>query len=195
MNLTGNAAQIKRIRLHSPPLPPEKCGGAPFIADDKDFSPSTQRPRPFRNTSGMNYRKPILLACAAALFLLPETGSAISLKDLLTPSRQPEPVAAIDTQKTKQAHFLKKIRANDPSRKVIESAVFNGRNELGVVLGKSVPMKSIPPLTKSLLTQLAREFPGQDLTVLTYAPTSPPMKIGTGQLDSRTRAMTYTPAR
>lgn len=144
----------------------------------------------------MNYRKPILIACAATtFFLLPEPTSAISLKELLAPSQTPEPVAAVDTQKVKQARFLKKIRASDPSKKTIESAVFNKENELGVVLSRNVPMKAIPPLTKSLLTQLAREFPGQDLNVLTYAPTSPPMKIGTGHLDSQSRSMTYTPAR
>jgi len=157
---------------------------------------ATQSPLALRNTSGMNYRRPILIACVAtSLFLLPEPGSAISLKELLSPSREPEPVAAVDTQKAKQAQFLKKIRASDPSKKTIESAVFNGKNELGVILSRDVPMQSIRPLTKSLLTQLAKEFPGQDLTVLTYAPTSPPMKIGTGHLDASTRSMTYTPAR
>lgn len=143
----------------------------------------------------MKYRRPFLIACAAALFLLPEPSSAISLKELLSPAREPEPVAAIETQKAKQVQFLKKIRASDPEKRTIESAVFNGSNELGLVLGRNVPMKAIPPLTKSMLTELAKEFPGQDLSVLTYAPTSPPIKVGTGRLNAKTREMTYTPAR
>ena len=40
-------------------------------------------------------------------------------------------------------------------------------------------------------TEMAREFPGQDLTVLAYAPSNPPRKIGTARLDGRTREMSY----
>jgi hypothetical protein len=43
------------------------------------------------------------------------------------------------------------------------------------------------------LTEMAREFPGEDLTVLAYAPSKPPRKIGTAHLDSRTREMSYVP--
>jgi hypothetical protein len=45
-----------------------------------------------------------------------------------------------------------------------------------------------------MLTQMAREFPGEDLAVLAYTPSNPPRKIGTGRLDARTRDMTYTAA-
>jgi len=40
---------------------------------------------------------------------------------------------------------------------------------------------------------MAKEFPGQDLTVVAYAPSNPPMKIGTARLDARTRQMSYAP--
>ncbi len=46
---------------------------------------------------------------------------------------------------------------------------------------------------RAILTQMAREFPGQDLTVVAYAPTQPPAGIGTAHLDARTPQMTYTP--
>jgi len=55
-------------------------------------------------------------------------------------------------------------------------------------------MAAVRPLLRTILTQMAREFPGQDLTVIAYAPTQPPMQIGTARLHARTRQMTYTPA-
>jgi hypothetical protein len=84
------------------------------------------------------------------------------------------------------------VRSSDPQFRTIERALFNERNELGVVLDRSVEMDAIPQLMRALLTQMAREFPGQDLTVLAYAPTQPPVRIGVARLDSRTREMTYT---
>jgi len=45
---------------------------------------------------------------------------------------------------------------------------------------------------RSLLTQMAREFPGQDLTVLAYAPTQPPRRLGVARLDARSGQMTFT---
>jgi hypothetical protein len=54
-------------------------------------------------------------------------------------------------------------------------------------------MDRIPDLMRMMLTEMAREFPGQDLTVLAYAPSNPPRKIGTARLDGRTREMNYVP--
>jgi hypothetical protein len=45
-------------------------------------------------------------------------------------------------------------------------------------------------LASSLLllpTQMAKAFPGQNLTVIAYAPSEPPMKIGTARLNARGR--------
>jgi len=39
--------------------------------------------------------------------------------------------------------------------------------------------------------KMAAEFPGQDLTVIAYTPSSPPLKVGTAHLDSRTKEMNY----
>jgi len=44
-----------------------------------------------------------------------------------------------------------------------------------------------------MLTQMAREFPGQDLTVIAYTPSNPPQKVGTAYLNSRTKEMNYVP--
>ena len=94
----------------------------------------------------------------------------------------------------RQVEFLNRIRQSDPQYGTIEKAVLNENNELGLILSRSVQLDSIPRLMRTMLTQMAAEFPGQDLTVIAYAPTQPPTRIGTGHLDARTRAMTYTPA-
>jgi hypothetical protein len=100
--------------------------------------------------------------------------------------------STMGTQREHQAAFLQRIRNSDPQFRAIERAVFNERNELGVVLDRTVEMDSVPQLMRSLLTQMAREFPGQDLTILAYAPADPPMRLGVARLDARTRQMTYT---
>lgn len=107
---------------------------------------------------------------------------------------QPSRQAGGGSVKQRQADFLNRIRAADPSGRTIERAVINDQNELGLILDRSVQLDDIPKLMKSMLTQMAREFPGEDLTVIAYAPSNPPRKIGTGRLDARTRDMTYTPA-
>lgn len=97
--------------------------------------------------------------------------------------------------KQRQADFLNRIRAADPQQQTIERAMLNERNELGLILGHSVEIDKVPQLMRSILTQMAAEFPGQDLTVLAYTPSNPPLKIGTGHLEAQSRAITYTPAR
>ncbi|HUR45967.1 MAG TPA: hypothetical protein VMZ27_08855 [Candidatus Saccharimonadales bacterium] len=94
-----------------------------------------------------------------------------------------------------QARFLNDIRQADPAYKTIQKAVLNENNELGLVLSRNVEMDAVPALIKSVLTRMAHSFPSQDLTVIVYAPASPPLKIGEGHLDARTRQMSYTPAR
>jgi len=55
-------------------------------------------------------------------------------------------------------------------------------------------MDAVRPLMRTLLAQMAKAFPRQNLMVIAYAPTQPPMPIGTARLNARTRQMTYTPA-
>lgn len=93
-----------------------------------------------------------------------------------------------------RAEFLNRIRNADPQFQTIERALINERNELGIILDRNVDLESIPALMRSLLTQMAQKFPGEDLTVIAYAPSDPPLKIGTGRLDARSREMTYTAA-
>jgi hypothetical protein len=94
----------------------------------------------------------------------------------------------------RQVEFLHRLRQSDRRYETIDKAVFNARNELGVVLDRRVEMDAIRPLLRTILTQMARTFPGNDLVVIAYAPTQPPREIGTARLRARTREMTYTPA-
>jgi hypothetical protein len=97
--------------------------------------------------------------------------------------------------KQRQIAFLNRLRKSDPQHHTIERALFNEQNELGLILNRSVELDKIPALMRTMLTQMARAFPGQDLTVLAYAPSNPPRKLGTARLNARTRDMTYTPER
>ena len=89
---------------------------------------------------------------------------------------------------------MHRLRQADPRYQTIEKAVLNEQNELGIILYRHVEMEAVRPLMKTLLTQMAKAFPRQDLTVIAYAPTQPPTPIGTARLNARTRQMTYSPA-
>jgi hypothetical protein len=97
--------------------------------------------------------------------------------------------------KQHQIAFLNRLRKADPQHLTIERALFNDKNELGLILNRNIELDKISALMRSILSRMAREFPGQDLTVLAYTPSNPPRKIGTARLNARTRDMTYTPER
>ncbi len=94
----------------------------------------------------------------------------------------------------RQVEFLHRIRQADPRYQTIDKAVLNEQNELGVILNRHIDMDAVRPLMRTLLAQMAKAFPGHNLTVTAYAPTQPPIPIGTARLNARTRQMTYIPA-
>ncbi len=98
-------------------------------------------------------------------------------------------------ERARQLAFLNRIREADPQGRTIERALLNERNELGLILDRSVALDKIPGLKRSIMTQMAREFPRQDLTVIAYTPSNPPHKIGTAHLEAQTGDMSYTPVR
>jgi len=106
-------------------------------------------------------------------------------------ARSTDDVSAL---RQRQIAFLHRLRQADPRYETIEKAILNEQNELGVILNRHVEMEAVRPLMRTLLTQMAKAFPGQHLTNIAYAPSEPPMKIGTARLNARTRQMTYTPA-
>lgn len=138
------------------------------------------------NTTGLGlFACAILVGCDVAP---PSTASVPS-----TPSsNQQTTVGSGRELKQRQADFLNRIRAADPQQRTIDRALLNEQNELGLILDRSVEMDKVPDLMRSMLTEMAREFPGQDLTVLAYAPSEPPRKIGTARLNAQTRDMSYT---
>jgi len=111
----------------------------------------------------------------------------------LVPVQERGPGAASDLRQ-RQVAFLHRLRQADPRYQTIDKAMLNEQNELGVILNRHVEMDAVRPLLRTLLTQMAREFPWQDLTIMAYAPTQPPRPIGTARFNARTRKMTYIPA-
>jgi len=94
--------------------------------------------------------------------------------------------------RARQAAFLNRIRQADPKNQAVQRAILDEQNRLGLILNDNVDLNSVPALMKTLLTQMAKEFPSQDLAIVAYGPTDPPLMIGTGQFDARTHQMTYT---
>ena len=92
----------------------------------------------------------------------------------------------------RQVEFLNRIRRADPERRTIDRAIFNPRNELALILARGVEMDKIPLLMRSIVGQMAQEFPGQDLTAFAYVPSNPPQRIGTARFNARTRNFNYT---
>jgi hypothetical protein len=136
-----------------------------------------------------------------SLMLMPSLAALLSSCDQASSpplsranQQAPPPNVASSGLRQRQADFLNRIRAADPQHLTIDRAMLNEQNELGLILDRTVEMDRVPDLMRSILTQMAREFPGQDLTVLTYTPSNPPHKIGTAHFSAQTRDMTYTPA-
>ena len=111
-----------------------------------------------------------------------------------TSSPIPSGGARVPTRSTdeRRAELLNRIRAADPNHATIERALINDDHDLGIVLTRTTDLDDIPRLMKPLLAELDKAFPGEDHTIVAYAPTSPPRKIGTARLNARTRDMTYT---
>jgi hypothetical protein len=138
-------------------------------------------------------RAGIITASATALLLLASCDQPVSAPPSADNQQTPPPTVATDNLKQRQAEFLNRIRAADPDHRTIDHAMLNEQNELGLILDRTVEMDRVPDLMRSILTQMAREFPGQDLTVLAYTPSNPPHKIGTAQFNAQTRDIAYTP--
>lgn len=135
------------------------------------------------------------LVAACGLFVSCDAPTTVSPTSP-TINREPEArLSQAPAPRQRQMAFLDRIRSADPQGTTIERALLNEQNELGLILNRSVPLDKIPALMRSIMTQMAKEFPGQDLTVLAYTPSNPPHKIGTAHLDARTSDMTYTPVR
>ena len=138
--------------------------------------------------------RPIIRSCSLAILALASLASCDVAPPATAGKPSELPPHLIERQPTqRQVKFLNRLRAADPEQRTIQRAVMNETNELGLILNRDVPIDKIPDLMRSMLTQMAGEFPGQNLVALAYAPTEPPRKIGTARLNAETRDMTYTP--
>jgi hypothetical protein len=137
----------------------------------------------------------IILACSLLLMGACEKPSAPQALASPRPAEQNragQPTSGLQF-KQRQIAFLNRIRDADPQNRVIDRAMLNEQNELGLILDRSVELSRIPDLMRTMLTQMAREFPDQDLSVIAYTPSNPPRKVGTAYLNSRTKEMNYVP--
>jgi hypothetical protein len=150
--------------------------------------------KPLKKTFSVAGSGSLFFCCALWIGLSASKGSVQANAAPSVVFRQSSTVY-LDTEgglKQRQVAFLNKIRKADPQHQTIQRAVFNEQNELGLIFNRNVEMDKIPTLMRAMLIQMARAFPGQDLTILGYAPSNPPRKIGTARLNAQTRDMTYT---
>lgn len=72
---------------------------------------------------------------------------------------------------------------------LIQDAYVRDSNKLGVVISSTVTPNDVQPLARSLVKGMRQSFPGQDLTVLMYAPDK--KLILTAQYDDRSQQIQY----
>lgn len=128
---------------------------------------------------------PFVFALLASCDVAPPTST-------ISPPSDVRSGAGASELKQRQIAFLNRLRAADPQQTTIDRALLNEQNELGLILDRRVEIDKLPQLMRTMLTQMAQEFAGEDLTVVAYAPSEPPRKIGTARLNAQTRDMTYT---
>jgi hypothetical protein len=148
-----------------------------------------------RMTFSVACTRSLPLCCALWIGLSASKASEPANAPPVTFQRSSSAYPQTEGLKQRQIEFLNRIRKADPKYQTIERALFNEQNELGLILNRGVELDKIPALMRSMLVQMARVFPGRDLTVLAYTPSNPPRKIATARLNARTRDMTYTPER
>jgi len=75
---------------------------------------------------------------------------------------------------------------------LVQDAYVRDNNKLGVVISPKVRPNEVRPLARSLVEGFHKSFPGQDLTVLMYAPDK--QLIMTAEYDNQSNQITYNVA-
>jgi hypothetical protein len=104
-----------------------------------------------------------------------------------------ESAAQVPESRQRQWDHLNRIRQNDNLNSSIARTLLNDQNQLGVVLYSSVTLDKVPALMRTVMTEMAQEFPHEDVTLVVYAASTPPREIGTAQLNGQTGETIYTP--
>ncbi len=104
--------------------------------------------------------------------------------------KQTERAAKLPAALQRQWTFLNRLRQTDKFD-AIDRTLVNDQQQLGVVLSPKLLPGEIESLLKDALRMMAKEFPGQDLTLNAYEPTKPLHKLGRAQLDGITQDIRY----
>ena len=88
--------------------------------------------------------------------------------------------------------FLNQIRQDDALSSLIHRTLLTDEKQLGVVLYSTVKPEAVAGFMRWALTEMAHEFPGEDISVLVYMTATPPRKIGEARLDGKTGEISYT---
>ncbi len=71
--------------------------------------------------------------------------------------------------------------------------LLNTENQLGVVFYVSVSDDKIPEQIHPIMTEMAKHFPKNSVTVVAYGASSLPYLVGIARIDGTTGEMTFTP--
>ena len=113
-----------------------------------------------------------------------------------TPSvQQQRAKRAAEVPASTQRHwtFLNRIRQEDAYSGALHRTMLNEQNQLGLVLYSTVALETVPDLMRQVMTEMAKEFPNEEVTVAVYQVAVPPKRIGTAHLDGKTEEASYTP--
>jgi hypothetical protein len=113
-----------------------------------------------------------------------------------TPSEQQsreEHAAQLPESTQRHWTYLNRIRQTDALNTSIGRTLVNDQNQLGIVLSSSVTQDKVPALMRTVMTEMAQEFPREDVTLTVYATSNPPYQIGTAHLNGQSGETTYTP--
>ena len=90
--------------------------------------------------------------------------------------------------------FLNQIRQDDALSSSIHRTTLTDEKQIGVVLYSTVKPEAVPGFMRWTLTEMAHEFPGEDVSILVFMTATPPQKIGEARLDGKTGEISYTAA-
>ncbi|MEO5754698.1 MAG: hypothetical protein ABIR38_08325 [Chthoniobacterales bacterium] len=140
-----------------------------------------------------------LLALAA---LLPLLLTACSRQATETPAPTPsaqqksaQRAAVVAPSIQKHWTYLNRIRQTDELSPVIARTLLNERDQLGVVFYSRISDDKIPDQIRQIMTEMAKKFPKEAITVVAYGASTPPHPIGIAQIDGATGEISFTPSK
>jgi hypothetical protein len=143
-------------------------------------------------------RKPkcLLPILGAALLSMAACHKTKPASETATPSeRQAGAAQAAEAPESIQQQwtYLNRIRQSDALNSAIDRTMLDEQKHLGVVLSSSVTPDKVPALMRTMMTEMAKEFPRENVTLNVYVSANPLRKMGTAHLDGQTGEVTYIP--